>query len=504
MNGFDSPQGVSPDAPAGGGGPGRFTSRKQLGTMSVLSLHSQSGPRDAKDSPWVSRMNQSFAESANVDILDDIWDKGKRAKNVVTAYTLARDKYVGSMIFEETGRGLQELLHGLIPGLLMMLVAVAATTALGAGIGGLIGFCFGGVGAVPGAAVGAEIGFDFGLWLLNWLGIGFLIIYVGKHLAEVLNLLSSGVERAWSAGKGQKSEREDIEQSAKEIARAVGVLVRLILEGIVMYLLEKGTAAVVKQVGELAGKLKESKLGKGFAEWIEKNYQALIDDPRINRKLRETEKSSRSAAGSEVAKTPPEPKKAPPKEPEKAPRKEAKKEKPVRTAAQERAAISKLSNEAEALRKQGRFAEADAKIAEARELLKPYVKEKNWDAVVERLDVRSPRDKAVFWSGDKEGAKAVADELGGVTLEKTPGGRVLDNWNSEPELAYENGGKEMWGKVSEKYASGASGKVTVVQTPEKAAQGGGEVWKNHERDILYEGMAEGKVTGIEYKIIPKH
>ncbi|MBO0721725.1 MAG: hypothetical protein J2P41_12930 [Blastocatellia bacterium] len=510
VNGFGSPQGVAPDAPAGGGGLGRFTSLKQLGTGSVASLQSQTGPRDAKDSVWVRRTNLSFAESADSNFVEDLWDKGRRAKNVVHAYNLAKDKYVGPMILQETGQALHDLLSGLIPGLLMMLIVVAATTVLGAAIGGVIGFFFGGVGAVPGAALGADIGFDFGLWLLNWLGIGFLIIYVADHLGEVMKVMSSGVERAWQAGKRQKSEQEDIDQSAHEIARAVAILVRLILEGIVLFLLEKGAAAVAERVGSLSGSLKESKLGKGFAEWIEKNYQQLLKDPRINRRLRETERratetDAKKAPVPEKANRKAEPRKAESRK-EEAKKEETKKEEnkeenPVRTAAQDRAEISRLSNEADALRKQGRTAEADAKIAEARKVLEPQVEAKDWDALVERLDLSTPRDKSTFWSGDKEGAKAFAEQTGRVTLETTPGGRVLDNWE-RPEFNWDSGGEELWSKVSEKYANGASGIVEVVQTPERYEQGGGYIWKKVEKGILEDRKDRGIVTEINYNVLP--
>ncbi|MBO0800726.1 MAG: hypothetical protein J2P31_18055, partial [Blastocatellia bacterium] len=48
LDGFDYGQGIHPDAPAGGGGLGRFTSRKPYGDCSVIAFHSQTGPRDAR------------------------------------------------------------------------------------------------------------------------------------------------------------------------------------------------------------------------------------------------------------------------------------------------------------------------------------------------------------------------------------------------------------------------------------------------------------------------
>jgi hypothetical protein len=494
---YASPQGICPDAPAGGGGPGRFTSRKPCGSSSVMAFHSQTGPKNAKDADWISRLNQSFTEIADFGegVVDGIIETGKRAKNVVEAYFLARYKYIGSAILDETGRGLQELLEGLIPGLLMMLIVIAATTALGAAIGATIGALFGGVGAAPGAFIGAEAGLNFGIWILNWIGIGFLVIYVAKNLGQVLTLLTTGVERAWYAGTGPRPKNDDIHQAARELARAVAVLIRLILEGIVMYLLAKGAARVAEQLPGLVNSLKESKLGKGFAEWVERNHKSLLEDPRINPQLREKATSSGSQSGAT-------PNEAAPSQPaKKAANPEPKKEKPVRTVAQDREAISKLSNEAEALRKQGKIAESNAKIAEARNILEPHVKAKDWDAVVERLDVSTPKDKAYFWSGDKKGAQALAEKEGAMVLESTPGGRVLDGWQ-RPEMEGNNGGKDLWPKVSRKYASGASGKVTAVQTPEKAKLGGGDVWRNDELPILQQRQATGKVSEIDVVVLP--
>jgi hypothetical protein len=60
LNGFDWSQGIHPDAPAGGGGPGHFTSCKPYGTSSVIAFHSHTGPRGAKESVWISRLDHSF------------------------------------------------------------------------------------------------------------------------------------------------------------------------------------------------------------------------------------------------------------------------------------------------------------------------------------------------------------------------------------------------------------------------------------------------------------
>lgn len=45
--------------------------------------------------------------------------------------------------------------------------------------------------------------------------------------------------------------------------------------------MEAGTSAAASRVGELVGKLKASKIGAGFAEWVERNWRGLVDEPKL-------------------------------------------------------------------------------------------------------------------------------------------------------------------------------------------------------------------------------
>lgn len=139
----------------------------------------------------------------------------------------------------------------------------------------------------------------------------------------------------------------------------------------------------------------------------------------------------------------------------------------------------------------------------ARRILEPYVRARDIDAIIARLDVTSPKDGAVFWSGDKDAAGEFARQRGGVTLETTAGGRVVDNWDLLNEsLPWDSGGSDFWGNLSEKYSNGATGIVNVVQTPEKAAQGGGYTWKNREQPVLERLQERGIVTDIIFNVLP--
>ena len=229
-------------------------------------------------------------------------------------------------IFEETGYPLKSLLQGLIPGLLQMIAILGATTFLGAAIGGIVGFFFGGVGAAPGVAVGADLGFDLGMAALTWLGVAFLAVSIAQGFGEMLQALRNGIEWAWYARNLQgAAEEKQVQKAAHELARTVGILVRLILQGILAYLLKKaamnstrgamstigkfhaGGAAAVSEatVAELVGRLRASKLGDGFADWVQKNWRDLRDNPKL--KPKEAPKLTEQSGGPSEAGQEPKP-----------------------------------------------------------------------------------------------------------------------------------------------------------------------------------------------------
>lgn len=70
-------------------------------------------------------------------------------------------------------------------------------------------------------------------------------------------------------------------------------------------------------------------------------------------------------------------------------------------------------------------------------------------------------------------------------------------WEGDPPP----NGYDMWGGLSEKYASGATGDVTVIQTADKAVQGGGYIWKSKEALVLEAGQKTGRVGKITTIVI---
>jgi len=142
-------------------------------------------------------------------------------------------------------------------------------------------------------------------------------------------------------------------------------------------------------------------------------------------------------------------------------------------------------------------------IEGAREILKPHVDNRDVPGIEGRLDVGgAPKDKGGLWSGDVEAAKAAAARDGKVLLETTKGGRVIDGWEYLNEkMPWEQGGKELWGGVSKKYAGTLEGEVSVYQTPEAAARGGGYVFNQYEKPVIEANKRLGKVTDIIYKVL---
>ena len=127
---------------------------------------------------------------------------------------------------------------------------------------------------------------------------------------------------------------------------------------------------------------------------------------------------------------------------------------------------------------------SDTQIAESFEAMRngDYAKMATY------FDTSSPVDGAVFWSGNKEGAAAYANSIGGTIMEQTPGGQVFDNWRGlggmypEWDRPTNLAQKPIWDALSSQYANGAEGIATYVH-PDGYV---GKVWSNIEKPILEE------------------
>lgn len=188
-------------------------------------------------------------------------------------------------VVQETGMAAYGAVKAIIPALLVSMALVTLTTVVGAGLGAATGSLGAGVGAVPMGIAGGGIGFKAGLWILNILGLAFLIEYMGGSLWEATRRIERGVLRAWGPTEKGGSFPYDgnVFKASEEIALGVAIIIRCLLEGIVLYLTIKG----VSKLPELVANLKRSKFGEDFGIWVEQNYQQMLNNPKLTRRVGE-------------------------------------------------------------------------------------------------------------------------------------------------------------------------------------------------------------------------
>jgi hypothetical protein len=210
-------------------------------------------------------------------------DIDERARAVLDAIAVAR-RHAPAAILEATGLEFAAIVEGLLPGLLMCMCTVAATTALGTAAGAAIGALAAGIGAAPGAAFGASAGLEAGVALLEGLGLAFLVAVIAVSVADAGRLAQRALREAWDSVDEPRSSSFHIDHAGRTLASAAGALMRGVLQGIVAFLLAKGAAAAASRVPELVAKLRASKLGEGFAAWVERNWASLVKNERLQPK----------------------------------------------------------------------------------------------------------------------------------------------------------------------------------------------------------------------------
>lgn len=126
--------------------------------------------------------------------------------------------------------------------------------------------------------------FALGLALLEWLGLGFLAFEIGCSLAVVGGYTSRGARRAVNSLFVPSHQRSgEITLAAIDFARAQAELIKAVLMGIVALVLKNSAVTSSRKAGlpELLGNLRKSRLGEGFAGWVEGNWQALMGNSKL-------------------------------------------------------------------------------------------------------------------------------------------------------------------------------------------------------------------------------
>ena len=121
---------------------------------------------------------------------------------------------------------------GLVEGLISMIKMAVAILAISTAIGALIGAFAGGVGAAPGAAAGFEVG----MVILEWLGLGMLVMWIGEALIQLGEAFGSFLSMVWNA----RGDDKKLQQAGYLWADAIALMIAKILEGLLMLVMAKG------------------------------------------------------------------------------------------------------------------------------------------------------------------------------------------------------------------------------------------------------------------------
>lgn len=287
--------------------PGRIPG--PIGLDSTHTPHIDSGTAVRTQSPRPGGVGGAQAQtpgSYDVELHEVSWIDTADAAEAIWDALCASRLLVGPIVYEMTGVMLGNILAGLVPGLMMAIGVMAGTTLLGAGVGALIGALAGGVGAAPGAILGGELGYNLGMAAMAMLGLGFLASSIVEGLPELKLHAERATRRAVnSLYVPAYRKRSEIHLAAQDYAMAMAVLLKLVLMSLVALLLKRPTAASVKNlaasgsraagavragetvaaaeagVAEIVAQLRASRLGAGFASWVEAHWRELIENPKL-------------------------------------------------------------------------------------------------------------------------------------------------------------------------------------------------------------------------------
>jgi len=248
------------------------------------------------------------------------WTQTLDAAEAIWQALKASQPMVGAIVLQETGVALTHIVQGLIPGLMMAVGVVAASTVIGAAAGAAVGALAGGVGAAPGGALGGQVGFDAGMAGLALLGLGFLAEGFVSGLPGLRAQGELGIRRAVNSLFVPAAARPmEIQEASRHLAQAQAQLLKLVLMAVVAWLLKNPTLAAGKQaassatgaasamrsgealataeanVAQLVTKLRASRLGAGFADWVEGNWRSLVENPRLRPRVMQAGGAARQA-----------------------------------------------------------------------------------------------------------------------------------------------------------------------------------------------------------------
>ncbi|HET7501973.1 MAG TPA: DUF4157 domain-containing protein [Kofleriaceae bacterium] len=193
----------------------------------------------------------------------------------------------------------EDSILGILQSLMWMAIGAVALLAVTTAVGAAIGALAGGVGAAPGAAAGFEVG----LALLDWIGLAFLVKWIGSAVVRIGSTFGTFFGAVWNA----RGDKGAIDAAARAFAEAIGTLVGVLLEALVMWAISAGVKKAVPKIAEtpIGRAFGNTKLG----EWLDariKSYKAgeapILGPKQALRKLLELRR--RGERGEEGEKPP--------------------------------------------------------------------------------------------------------------------------------------------------------------------------------------------------------
>jgi hypothetical protein len=167
--------------------------------------------------------------------------------------------------------------YAIVRGILWDLVEATGVVVLNDGVwamvGGAAGFLGGGLGPAPVAVAATVGGGTIGEGLLAWLGLGVLVAPLHEHFGE----LGAKFERAILRGWQSQGDAAALEATARDFGKAIGFFVRLVLQGLVVFL-DDSTGKGGQGTDRAFGQLRDSRLFQGCRQlepWLVENLPQL-------------------------------------------------------------------------------------------------------------------------------------------------------------------------------------------------------------------------------------
>ncbi|MFN3200144.1 MAG: SH3 domain-containing protein [Bradymonadia bacterium] len=196
----------------------------------------------------------SYNAADAVGLADTIERAGEIWDDFGTAIELS-----GQYMLEAIAQHSVDAIINALVSLAMLLVGAALVLALSTAVGAAIGAI---AGAGAGAAPGAAAGFEVGIALIEWLGLAFLVAFIVDAAVRIGGAFATFIGTVFSA----RGDRQVLDQAGRELANAVGTLIGVLIEAIVMLAAARGIGWVM---GRMGGTRMVEGAGEGnFRNWL--------------------------------------------------------------------------------------------------------------------------------------------------------------------------------------------------------------------------------------------